>query len=101
MLSFCHLEGLCLCSEFECTVWEVLQRKPFQDAKVLAGGNGLSQKVSGACLLEQAQFEEINSGDILITSGSGLNLDAPGGQANIRKMLKKKPLEFALQSARM
>ncbi len=55
------------------TVEDVLQRKPFQYAKVLAGRKGLNRPVKWSHILEVNNVEEfVNGGELILTTGINL-----------------------------
>ncbi|GGC76286.1 hypothetical protein GCM10007216_03550 [Thalassobacillus devorans] len=61
----------------ELTVKEVLGRDTFQDARLVAGAEGLSRPVKWTHILETKDFDLlINGGELILTTGSGLELDS-------------------------
>ncbi|TQR20555.1 PucR family transcriptional regulator [Psychrobacillus vulpis] len=63
-------------TEYVLTVRDVLKRKTFISAKVIAGSKGLSRQVKWSHILETKEFESfINGGELILTTGVGLQLD--------------------------
>ncbi|MGM9949462.1 MAG: PucR family transcriptional regulator [Lysinibacillus sp.] len=62
------------------TVADILHRKHFKRAKVIAGHDGLSRQVTWTHILEINHFDHlINGGELILTTGVGLQLN-PGKQ---------------------
>ncbi|MGP7818027.1 PucR family transcriptional regulator [Niallia sp. 01092] len=63
--------------ELELTVSDVLKRKTFDKAKLLAGKNGLKRKIKWSHILEVKDMERfVNGGELILTTGINLQLDA-------------------------
>ena len=65
------------------TVRDVLSRDSFKHAKVVAGKEGLDRQVKWSHVLEVKEFDAlINGGEMILTTGVGLQLDLPS-QLNV------------------
>ncbi|MHC8514681.1 PucR family transcriptional regulator [Sporosarcina sp. ITBMC105] len=72
------------------TVGTILKRPLFKDAKVVAGKNGLHRQVKWAHVLEVRDFESlINGGELILTTGVGLQLDLPTQLQYVKRLLEK------------
>ena len=60
------------------TVKDVLARNSFKSAKLIAGIEGLDRRVKWSHILETGEFDSlINGGELILTTGVGLQLDLP------------------------
>lgn len=76
--------------EFVLTVKDILNRKTFKSAKVIAGSKGLSRQVKWSHILEIQDFESlINGGELILTTGVGLQLDQPTQLKYVRRLIEK------------
>lgn len=58
------------------TVRDILKRKTFSSAKVIAGSKGLTRQVKWSHILETTEFKSlINGGELILTTGVGLQLN--------------------------
>ncbi|MEN1968725.1 PucR family transcriptional regulator [Lentibacillus sp. N15] len=74
-------------SKFELTIRDVLQRKTFKNAKVIAGDKGLNKQVKWTHILETNQFDSlINGGELILTTGAGLKL---GSSTEFRNLMNR------------
>lgn len=72
------------------TVRSILERPLFKDAKVIAGEDGLHRQVKWAHVLEVQDFESlINGGELILTTGVGLQLDLPTQLQYVKRLLEK------------
>ncbi|HWI48425.1 MAG TPA: PucR family transcriptional regulator [Rummeliibacillus sp.] len=66
-------------TDYNLTVRDILKRKTFESAKVVAGFNGLNRQVKWSHILEVNELASlINGGELILTTGVGLqtNLEA-------------------------
>lgn len=71
------------------TVEDVLQRKPFHSAKVLAGRKGLNRPVKWSHILEVNNAEEfVNGEELILTTGMNLQHGQKSQLAYIEKLIK-------------
>ncbi|MFT8320679.1 MAG: PucR family transcriptional regulator ligand-binding domain-containing protein [Bacillus sp. (in: firmicutes)] len=74
--------------ELELTVAEVLKRKPFNKAKVLAGKDGLNRKIKWTHILEVKDIELfVNGGELILTTGIHLQLDEYNQFEYVKKLI--------------
>ncbi|GGA28241.1 PucR family transcriptional regulator [Psychrobacillus lasiicapitis] len=77
-------------NELKLTVRDVLARDSFKCAKVIAGESGLERQVKWSHVLEVNDFESlINGGEMILTTGGGLQLDLPKQLAYLKKLIEK------------
>ena len=92
------MEGCKLISSFELTVKEILKRNTFQNAKVVAGNNGLNKQIKWTHILETNQFESlINGGELILTTGAGLQLDSPTELTYVNNLIKRKTVGICVE----
>lgn len=71
------------------TVSDVLQRKPFSSATVIAGEKGLHRIVRWSHIVEVEDFESlVNGGEIILTTGAGLKLGAHTQHTFVKKLIE-------------
>ena len=76
--------------KFELTIRGALDREVFQGAKVVAGNNRLDKQVKWTHILETNDFESlINGGELILTTGAGLQFDSPNGLMNMKKLIQR------------
>lgn len=84
------LEVLIKMTEFVLTVKDILKRKTFKSAKVIAGSKGLTRQVKWSHILEIKEFESlINGGELILTTGVGLQLDHPTQLKYVKSLIGK------------
>ncbi|MDI2588828.1 PucR family transcriptional regulator [Psychrobacillus sp. NEAU-3TGS] len=77
-------------NELKLTVRDVLARDSFKCARVIAGESGLGRQVKWSHVLEVNDFESlINGGEMILTTGGGLQLDLPKQLAYLKKLIEK------------
>ncbi len=77
-------------SKFELTIHEMLQRETFKNAKVVAGEAGLNRQVKWTHILETNEFDSlINGGELILTTGAGLKLDAAKELTYVRNLMNR------------
>ena len=77
-------------NELKLTVGDVLSRDSFKYAKVVAGKEGLERQVKWSHVLEVHDFESlINGGEMILTTGGGLQLDLPTQLKYVKKLIEK------------
>lgn len=77
-------------NKFEITIKDILKRDIFKNAQVIAGHKGLKNQVKWTHILETKKFETlINGGELILTTGAGLNLNNPESISFIEKLIKK------------
>lgn len=85
-------------SEFELTVKDILQRNTFQNAKVVAGNNGLIKQIRWTHILETNEFDSlINGGELILTTGAGLQLDSPTELTYVNNLIKRKTVGICVE----
>ncbi|WP_404455044.1 PucR family transcriptional regulator ligand-binding domain-containing protein [Virgibacillus necropolis] len=85
-------------SEFQLTINNVLTRDTFRNAKVIAGSNGLDKRVKWTHILETNKFESlINGGELILTTGAGLQLDSQTKLTNVKKLIKRKAVGICIE----
>lgn len=73
----------------EVTVKDVLSRKIFEHARLLAGEDGLHRDIKWTHILETEDFDSlINGGELILTTGSGINLDS-SAISTFKKLIDK------------
>lgn len=83
------MEGAIL-EKLHISVDAILQRPLFKDAKVVAGKNGLDRQVKWAHVLEIQDFESlINGGELILTTGVGLQLDLHTQLKYVKRLIEK------------
>jgi PucR family transcriptional regulator, purine catabolism regulatory protein len=76
--------------KWQVTVNDVLSRKLFRECKLVAGRDGLNREVKWTHILEMSDFESfINGGELILTTGSGIQFDSPNGLVYLDKLRKK------------
>ena len=76
-------------NEIKLTVQEVLSRDSFENAKVIAGKEGLDRQVKWSHVLEVKEFGSlINGGELILTTGVGLQLDLPTQLKYVKKLIE-------------
>ncbi|PUB09628.1 PucR family transcriptional regulator [Paenisporosarcina sp. OV554] len=76
--------------EIKLTVRDVLSRDSFKAAKVVAGKDGLNRQVKWSHVLEIKEFDSlINGGEMILTTGVGLQLDLPTQLKYVKKLIEK------------
>jgi len=76
--------------EFVLTIQDILERKSFKSAKVIAGSKGLSNQVKWSHILEIKEFETlINGGELILTTGVGLQLDLTTQISYLENLIEK------------
>ncbi|QBP41284.1 PucR family transcriptional regulator [Paenisporosarcina antarctica] len=77
-------------TEFVLTVKDILNRETFNFAKVIAGSKGLTRQVKWTHILEVKEFESlINGGELILTTGVGLQLDLPTQHKYLKSLIDK------------
>lgn len=77
-------------TEFVLTVKDILNRETFNSAKVIAGSKGLIRQVKWTHILEVKEFESlINGGELILTTGVGLQLDLPTQHKYLKSLIDK------------
>ena len=77
-------------NELKLTVSDVLSRDSFKCAKVVAGKDGLDRQVKWSHILEAKEFESlINGGEMILTTGVGLQLDLPTQLKYVKRLIEK------------
>ncbi|MBO1909978.1 PucR family transcriptional regulator ligand-binding domain-containing protein, partial [Microvirga sp. 3-52] len=77
-------------NELKLTVRGVLARETFNCAKVIAGAKGLDRQVKWSHILETTEFESlINGGELILTTGVGLQLDLASQTKYIKRLIEK------------
>ena len=77
-------------NELKLTVGDVLSRDSFKCAKVIAGNAGLERQVKWSHMLEVKEFESlINGGEMILTTGGGLQLDLPTQLKYVKRLIEK------------
>ena len=72
------------------TVRDVLSRSSFKHAKVVAGKEGLDRQVKWSHVLEVKEFDAlINGGEMILTTGVGLQLDLPSQLKYVSRLIEK------------
>ena len=82
--------GIITMNEIKLTVRDVLARETFKCAKVVAGTKGLDRHVKWSHILETKEFESlINGGELILTTGIGLQLDIASQTIYIKSLIEK------------
>lgn len=77
-------------TKFELTVKDILNRKTFESAKVIAGSKGLNRQVKWSHILEVKEFDSfINGGELILTTGVGLELDYSTQLKYLKRLIEK------------
>lgn len=77
-------------SELKLTIRDILKRESFASAKVIAGSQGLNRPVKWSHILEVKEFESlINGGELILTTGVGLQLGLPTQLLYVKKLIEK------------
>lgn len=72
------------------TVKDVLARNSFKSAKLIAGIEGLDRRVKWSHILETGEFDSlINGGELILTTGVGLQLDLPSQLKYMKRLIEK------------
>ncbi|KXH83800.1 PucR family transcriptional regulator [Sporosarcina sp. HYO08] len=76
--------------EFTLTVRDILVRQSFKDATVIAGKSGLDRQVKWSHILEVKDFGSlINGGEMILTTGIGLQQDIPTQLMFISQLIER------------
>lgn len=76
--------------ELHIPITKVLDRPSFKFAKVVAGHDGLNRQVKWVHVLEVKDFESlINGGELILTTGVGLQLDLPTQLKYVNRLIEK------------
>lgn len=76
-------------NSFVLTVNDVLARETFKTAKVIAGADGLHKQVKWSHILEVQEFESlINGGELIFTTGAGLQLNPATQFSYVKKLIE-------------
>lgn len=76
-------------NDLKLTVQDVLARDSFKTAKVIAGADGLHKQVKWSHILEVQEFESlINGGELIFTTGAGLQLNPATQLAYVKKLIE-------------
>lgn len=85
-------------SEFELTVKDILKRDIFHNAKVVAGNNGLNKRIKWTHILETNDFDSlINGGELILTTGAGLQLDSPTELTYVKHLIKRQTVGICVE----
>lgn len=85
------MEGCRLARTFALTIGDIIQRDAFKNAKVIAGKQGLSRQVRWTHILETNEFESlIDGGELILTTGAGLNLNSSAKLTYMRNLINRK-----------
>jgi PucR family transcriptional regulator, purine catabolism regulatory protein len=77
-------------NELKLTVRDVLARETFKCARLIAGVEGLDRQVKWSHILETKDFESlINGGELILTTGVGLQLDLASQTKYIKSLIEK------------
>ena len=77
-------------NEFKLTVRDILSRESFKYAKVVAGKDGLERHVKWSHVLEVNDFGSlINGGEMILTTGVGLQVDLHSKLNYVEKLIEK------------
>ncbi|WP_085993260.1 PucR family transcriptional regulator [Oceanobacillus senegalensis] len=72
------------------TIEDVLSRDVFRNAKLVAGLIGVQREIKWTHILEAGDIESfINGGELILTTGSGIQFDSPEGIPYIEKLKNK------------
>lgn len=76
--------------ELKLTVQDVLRRKSFRNAEVIAGSNGLNRPVKWSHILETQDFESlVNGGELILTTGLGFQLNLAAQLQYVERLIEK------------
>ncbi|WP_017380631.1 PucR family transcriptional regulator [Paenisporosarcina sp. TG-14] len=85
-------------TEFVLTVKDILNRETFNSAKVIAGSKGLTRQVKWTHILEVKEFESlINGGELILTTGVGLQLDLPTQHKYLNSLIDKNAAAICIE----
>ncbi|ASN07304.1 PucR family transcriptional regulator [Virgibacillus necropolis] len=85
-------------SRSQLTIKNVLTRDTFQHAKVIAGSNGLGKLVKWTHILETNKFESlINGGELILTTGAGLQLDSQTKLTYVEKLIERSAVGICIE----
>lgn len=77
-------------AEFVLTVRDIIERESFRSAKVIAGSKGLNRQVKWTHILEVQEIESlINGGELILTTGVGLQLDPQTQLKYVKRLIEK------------
>lgn len=83
---------------FEITINDIIKRDIFKQAIVIAGKKGLKNQVKWTHILETNKFESlINGGELILTTGAGLNLDTVDSVDLFKKLITKKTAGICIE----
>lgn len=72
------------------TIRAVLERKSFHGARLIAGHRGLEREVKWSHVLEVQELDSlINGGELILTTGVGLQLDLPTQLQYVKKLIDR------------
>lgn len=73
------------------TIREVLKRKSFAGARLIAGEEGINRQVKWSHILEVKELDTlINGGELILTTGVGLQLELQTQLKYVRRLIDKK-----------
>ncbi len=79
-----------LINNLDLTVKDVLSRKQFRKANILAGENGLDRKITWTHIIEHNDFETlINGNELILTTGSNIDLQTQASAATYHRLINK------------
>lgn len=77
-------------NDFKLTVRDVLTRNTFKSAKMIAGFGGMDRRVKWSHILETNEFDTlINGGELILTTGIGLQSDLSSQLKYVMKLIEK------------
>ncbi|AXI10922.1 PucR family transcriptional regulator [Oceanobacillus zhaokaii] len=77
-------------SNLNLTVKDVLSRESFRCATIIAGSTGLNRQVKWSHVLETQEFDTlINGGELILTTGIGLQSDVKSQHRYIKRLIEK------------
>lgn len=84
--------------KLEITIQEILDRKSFKKAQIIAGRGGITNNVKWSHILETTDIKSfINGGELILTTGYGLQLDKPDGVKYIKEFIKHKAAGLCIE----
>ncbi|MCM3709191.1 PucR family transcriptional regulator [Sporosarcina luteola] len=77
-------------NDLKLTVKDILARDSFKSAKLIAGVEGLDRQVKWSHILETKEFDSlINGGELILTTGIGLQLNLPDQLKYVKRLIEK------------
>ncbi|PPA70336.1 PucR family transcriptional regulator [Jeotgalibacillus proteolyticus] len=77
--------------KFTLTIRHILERESFMSARVAAGREGLDREVKWSHVLEVQELDSlINGGELILTTGVGLQLDLTAQLTYVKKLIERK-----------